>query len=185
MADEKKSRGRPRIYKDDAEKQKAFREKKKERYQKLEDRIEELETLVDKDTSQKLDRNLPWFNWTFQEIKKMSTKELQEAKKELEKALDKRSIHSPLRVIVEAVIGESESSENKLIRNEVIRSAREFDKTLFNSTVLQLVNTELGKRISEIDFDQEIEIAEKRISELEAEIKEKKKQQVSLDKQTK
>ena len=37
---------------------------------------------------------------------------------------------------------------------------------------------ELSKRVSKIDFDREIEIAEQRISELEAEIKEKKKQQI-------
>ena len=180
----KKSRGRPRIYKDDAEKQKAFREKKKEQYQKLEEKIEELETLVDQDIDTRLDKKQPWFDWTFQEITTMSTKKLQETKKELEKTLDKRSIHSPLRVIVKDVLGKAEIQEDSLIRFEVLRSAREFDNTLFNSAVLQLVNIELGKRISEIDFDHEIEVAEQRISALEAEIKEKK-QQVSLAKQRK
>jgi hypothetical protein len=184
MSEKKKSRGRPRIYKDDAEKQKAFREKRKEQFRKLEGKIKELEKKVAKDLDQQLDKNQPWYNWTFQEIKTMRTKQLQEYKKELEKNLGKRSIHSPLRVIVEEVLSETEVLDASLIRYEVLRSAREFDNTLFNSSVLQLVNMELGNRISEIDFDREIEIAEQRISELEAEIKEKKDKQISIAKKT-
>jgi hypothetical protein len=182
---EKKSRGRPRIYKDDAEKQKAFREKKKEQFQQLEERIEDLETILDKELALRLDKKQPWFNWTFQEIKTMNTKELQNTKRELERVLDKRSIHSPLKIIVEEVLEKSKVQEDSLIRNEVLRASREFDNILFNSAVLQLVNLELGERISEIDIDREIEIAEQRISELEAEVQEKKQQQIKLAKQEK
>ncbi|NPD90610.1 MAG: hypothetical protein HGN29_18010 [Asgard group archaeon] len=184
MAEKKKSRGRPRIYKDDAEKQKAFREKKKEEFETLLERFEKLEAITNKDFDKQLDEKQPWFDWTYQDIKKMSTKDLQDFKKELEKALGKRSIHSPLKVIVGKALGEIKTATDSLIRHDVLRSARSFDNALFNATILQLINIELGNRISEFDFDQEIEIAEQRISELEAEIKDKKKQQIKTVKQS-
>lgn len=181
---EKKTRGRPRIYKDDAEKQKAFREKKKVEFETLLERYERLEAIVNKDFDKQLDEKQPWFDWTYKDIKKMSTKDLQDSKKELEKALEKRTIHSPLNVIVEKVLDENDDASDRLIRHNVLHSVRNFDNTLFNATILQLINIELGNRISELDFDQEIELAEQRISELEAEIKEKKKQQIKTVKQS-
>ena len=97
------------------------------------ERFEKLEAIANKDFDKQLDETQPWFDWTYQDIKKMSTKDLQGFKKELEKALDKRSIHSPLKVIIEEVLGKSEILEDSLIRYEVLRSVRDFNNC-FNCT---------------------------------------------------
>lgn len=182
---EKKSRGRPRKYKNDAEKQKAFRERKKKEILKLEKEKEKLESIVTQDIENKLDEEVLWFDWTFQDLKEKSTKVLHDYKNKLEKSLRRTSINSPIKIIVSEILEKSDDFSSSFIRNEVLHSSREFDITLFNVTVLQLINEELSKRMSDIDFDYEIQIAEQRISELEAEIKEKKKQKISVEKQTK
>jgi hypothetical protein len=187
LSKEKKSRGRPRIYKDDAEKQKAFREKKKEQYQQLEKRIKELEATLDKDSDEEIDEELPWFDWTFQDLQQMSINQLQEYKRDIMGKLDRYSLHSPIKVIVDKLLGKLDKLEYNstiLIRKEVLRSAREFNESLFNSTILELINHQLMSRTSEIDIDYEIQVAEQRISELEAEIKEKKKHKVSVAKKS-
>ncbi|NHJ33083.1 MAG: hypothetical protein FK732_09475, partial [Asgard group archaeon] len=159
MSEKKKSRGRPRIYKDDAEKQKAFRERKKEQFKKQEKKIKELEALVRKESDQQIDKKKSWFNWTFQDVKKSRTEQLLDCRRELKEILGEYSIHSPITILVDEVLRKATSSTkylNQIIRNEVINSSRKFDETIFNLTVLQMINSELTQRTSEIDIDYEI-----------------------------
>ena len=185
MANNKQSRGRPRKYKNDAEKQKAFRERKKKEILKLEKEKEKLETIILKDLEQKIDKKSIWFDWTFYDLKRKSTKELQDCKREIERKLRRISMYSPIKIIIEDILNKAGDLESVLIRNEVIHASREFDIALFDVTVLQLINDELEIRMSNFDFDHEIELAEQRISELEEEIKEKKKHKIRISNQSK
>jgi hypothetical protein len=184
LSEEKKSRGRPRKYKDDAEKQKVFREKKKEQFKQLEERINELEAIIEEGTDPEKEKKMPWFSWSFQNLKDLNINELQEYKREIKKILGRQSIHSPVKIIIDKVIKKSqENVADVLIRKEVLKSARAFDESLFHLTILHLINNQIVSLADEIDLDYEIELAEQRISDLEAEIKEKKKQKISVVKQ--
>jgi len=182
VTEKKRPRGRPRKYKDNAEKQKAFRENKKKHIESLEDRIKELEIIFDANIDKKIVKKQAWDNFTFQDIHALSTDQLKNYRVELKKLLGNKTIHSPIRVIIEEVLSEIKSLSDRNIRNEILLSTRNYDNSLFNSTMLHLINLELGTRIDDIDIKKEIEIAEQRIRELEASDSKQEEQEIKIKK---
>lgn len=165
LTEEKKKRGRPRIYKDDAEKHRAFRQKRKEEIKKLEEKVAQLEQSVKSD--------YPWFDWTMTDLAEMSIKDLQDFRKELRKA-SKVSIYSPIKVIIDDFIKNSKSSK-KTLSQDIIENSNRFSEELVHTTIAYLIELELSTRDIDSEYDYEIDLAERRITELEEEIEHKKK----------
>ncbi len=167
MSEEKK-RGRPRIYQDDAEKHRVFRQKKKEEIQKLKEKIAELD-----EESISIQSKYPWFDWTKNDLTKMSVKELQDFRKELRK-VSKVSIYSPIKIIIDDYVKKSKASKHT-ISQDILESSRDFNEELVHTTIAYLIELELSTREIDTAYDYEIDLAEQRITELEEEIEQKKK----------
>ena len=138
----------------------------------LEEKVASLES-DDSDSSEA--PTYPWHSWTFKQLKNKDEETLQTSKTKIIKKLKGHTLLDPLKVIVDELLEKASSKDNKLIRNEIIKSSRIFDEILIDSTFLYLIELELSLRSEDEEFDYEILATEQRIEELEKIVEDMKK----------
>ncbi|MHA1127296.1 MAG: hypothetical protein ACTSO7_12610 [Candidatus Heimdallarchaeota archaeon] len=194
MTDEKKSRGRPRIYPTNAARKKAYRERKKAERQELIERVEKLEKEIgskdEKVSAKKLDD--PILNLSLAKIESMTTNELQDIVEIVNKKFPiKRDLFSPLSIIVNDIIESSDPlgfnskvkiGSNKVIADEVQKNYREFEHSLSYLTILNVVESVIASREHRDTTDYELEILEQKITELEQAVAKKKEEELEIKK---
>ena len=187
MTDEKKSRGRPRVYPTNAARKKAYRERKKAERQELIERVESLEKQV---STKSIDD--PILNLTLAQIESKTTNDLLEIADEINKKFPiKRALFSPLSIIVDDIIESSDPlgfntnvkiENNKVIAEEVQKNHREFALSLSYLTILNVVESVIAQRDHKDTTDYELEILEQKITELEQAVAKKKEDELKIKK---
>ncbi|MHA1353964.1 MAG: hypothetical protein ACTSR1_02165 [Candidatus Heimdallarchaeota archaeon] len=187
MPEEKKSRGRPRIYPTNAARKKAYRERKKAERLELIERVESLEKQV---STKNIDD--PILNLTLAQIESKTTNELHEIVKIIHnKFPEKRDLYSPLSILVEDIIESSDPlgfntkvkiGSNQIIAEKAQENYRTFEPSFSYLVVLHIVESILAIRGDKDTSDYELEILEQKITELEQAVAKKKEEELQIKK---
>ena len=185
MSEEKKKRGRPRVYDTNAARKKAYRERKKAERKELEVEIEKMQKDLDfirKEIEQKDLTDNPFLHLTYKDLRNASLEQLEEYSKDLIAIIGGQySLLSPLQVIVKDIIKQysvkqiedwSVFNPNQKVSIDVSGKILDFYSIVQNLTLL---NLELKNRGQDKKIDIELSEIEKQIFELEEEFAEKRK----------
>ena len=190
MPEEKNKGGRPRKYTTNAERQKAYYERKKKRMRELEEKLAKIEGKPKPESAQKkisrkkIDPTKTSFSWrkiTPGEIALIGEKEL----KRLIASFNEKIAHntslmdSILNLVITAFDIDSTGSLDDLTENDLVELSNEIDTIIHLSqesnqqqTFLYLLEAELESRERSLDRELKLDILE---SETEEFLKEKKK----------
>ncbi len=193
LPEEKKSRGRPRIYPTNAARKKAYRERKKAERQQLIEQVEQLQQQIE--TTEKISTKTiddPILSLTLAKIESKQTNELQEIVKTINKKFpEKRDLYSPLSFIVEDIIESRDPlgfntkvkiGSNKVIVEKVQKNYREFEQSYSYLVILHIIESVLAIRGDKDTTDYELEILEQKITELEQAVAKKKEEELKIKK---
>jgi len=188
MSEEKKKRGRPRVYDTNAARKKAYRERKKAERKELEVEIEKMQKDLDfirKEIEQKDLTDNPFLHLTYKDLRNASLEQLEEYSKDLIAIIGGQySLLSPLQVIVKDIIKQysvkqiedwSVFNPNQKVSIDVSGKILDFYSIVQNLTLLNLIDLELKNRGQDKKIDIELEEIEKQIFKLEEEFAEKRK----------
>ncbi|TET28673.1 MAG: hypothetical protein E3J70_08975 [Candidatus Heimdallarchaeota archaeon] len=188
MSEEKKKRGRPRVYDTNAARKKAYRERKKAERKELEVQIEKMEKdleFIRKEIKQKDLTDNPFLLLTYKDLRNASLEQLDEYSRDLIAIIGGQySLLTPLQVIVKDIINQytvkkiedwSIFNPNQKIAIDVSGKILDFYSIIQNLTLLNLIDLELKNRGQDKKIDIELEEIEKQIFELEEEFAEKRK----------
>ena len=188
MSEEKKKRGRPRVYDTNAARKKAYRERKKAERKELEVQIEKMQKdleFIRKEIKQKDLTDNPFLLLTYKDLRNASLEQLDEYSSDLIAIIGGQySLLTPLQVIVKDIINQytvkkiedwSAFNPNQKIAIDVSGKILDFYSIIQNLTLLNLINLELKNRGQDKKIDIELEKIEKQIFELEKEFAEKRK----------
>jgi len=188
MSEEKKKRGRPRVYDTNAARKKAYRERKKAERKELEVQIEKMQKdleFIRKEIAQKDLTDNPFLLLTYKDLRNASLEQLDEYSSDLIAIIGGQySLLTPLQVIVKDIINQytvkkiedwSAFNPNQKIAIDVSGKILDFYSIIQNLTLLNLINLELKNRGQDKKIDIELEEIEKQIFELEKEFAEKRK----------
>jgi hypothetical protein len=188
MSQEKKKRGRPRVYDTNAARKKAYRERKKAERKELEVEIEKMQKdleFIRKEIEQKDLTENPLLLLTYKDLRNASLEQLREYSNDLIAIIGGQySLLSPLQVLVKDII--NQYSEKKLedwnlfnpdqkVAIDVSGKILDFYSIVQNLTLLNLIDLELKNRGQDKKIDIELEEIEKQIFDLEEEFAEKRK----------
>ncbi|NPE07789.1 MAG: hypothetical protein GNW80_05880 [Asgard group archaeon] len=188
MSEEKKKRGRPRVYNTNAARKKAYRERKKAERKELEVEIEKMQKDLDfirKEIEQKDLTDNPFLHLTYKDLRNASLEQLDEYSKDLIAIIGGQySLLSPLQVIVKDIINQysvkkiedwSAFNPDQKVAIDVSGKILDFYSIIQNLTLLNLIDLELKNRGQDKKIDIELSEIEKQIFELEEEFAEKRK----------
>ena len=188
MSEEKKKRGRPRVYDTNAARKKAYRERKKAERSELEIQITKLQKELDFLRSEMGQKDLlenPFLNLTYKNIMNASLEELEDYSNDIIAFNESRySLLSPIQVIVRDIIDQYQMKKiqdstaynpEQKIAVDVSEKILDFYSIIQNLTLLNLIDLELKHRGQDKKIDFELEEIEKQIFELEEEFAEKRK----------
>jgi len=188
MSEEKKKRGRPRVYDTNAARKKAYRERKKAERSELEIQITKLQKELDFLRSEMGQKDLlenPFLNLTYKNIMNASLEELEDYSNDIIAFNESRySLLSPIQVIVRDIIDQYQMKKiqdstaynpEQKIAVDVSGKILDFYSIIQNLTLLNLIDLELKHRGQDKKIDFELEEIEKQIFELEEEFAEKRK----------
>lgn len=183
MPEEKRSRGRPRIYETNAERKKAYRERKKAERLKLEKKVELLEKQLAEKQSK--DVNLSTINenknLSFKEVRLLEEEELLKLSNKITEEIDNKiSFYDPVKNTIELILG---NIEQKLLQETDKLIIEEFndniDSSLFQKlAILYVLQTEIHLRQEKNILEEELDILEQRIKNLEKQISKKKETEI-------
>jgi hypothetical protein len=192
LPEEKKSRGRPRIYPTNAARKKAYRERKKAERLQLIEQVEQLQKQVDstKVSTKKLDD--PILNLTLEKLENKTTNDLLELVETINKKFPKRrDLNSPLSILVEDII-ESEDplgfnlnikiGNKKVIAENAIENYRKFESSFGYLVILYIAESIIAKREDKDTSEYELEMLEQKITELEQAVAKKKEEELKIKK---
>jgi len=170
MSQDKKPRGRPRIYSTNAARKKAYRDRKKIERIELEKRVQELEKKLGiNETSDSM------LNLTYSDIFESDTAFLTELQLKLKKRLpEKITVFSPLHIILRDLTDNSTQSPSKKILDDIDELLLKNRVSLRDLAILHIIENELEKRDHHSVDEYELQLLEQRIDELEQEVKRKK-----------
>ncbi|NHJ33280.1 MAG: hypothetical protein FK732_10475 [Asgard group archaeon] len=190
MAEEKSKGGRPRKYATNADRQRAYYERKKQRMRELEEKLAKLEKKPVTETAQKkitrktievAKASFPWKKITPGEIALIGEKELKRLITTFSEKINQNSslMESILNLIVTTFDIESTGSIDELSDNDLELLSKEIDTVIHLSqesnqqqTFLYLLEAELTSRERSIERELKLDVLE---SETEEFLKEKKK----------
>ncbi len=188
MSEEKKKRGRPRVYDTNAARKKAYRERKKAERKELEVEIEKMQKDLDfirKEIEQKDLTKNPFLHLTYKDLRNANVEQLEEYSRDLIAIIGGQySLLSPLQVIVKDIIKQysvkqiedwSVFNPNQKVSIDVSGKILDFYSIVQNLTLLNLIDLELKNRGQDKKIDIELSEIEKQIFELEEEFAEKRK----------
>lgn len=188
MSEEKKKRGRPRVYDTNAARKKAYRERKKAERKELEVEIEKMQKDLDfirKEIEQKDLTENPFLHLTYKDLRNANLEQLEEYSRDLIAIIDGQySLLSPLQVIVKDIISQynvkkiedwSAFNPDQKVAIDVSGKILDFYSIIQNLVLLNLIDLELKNRGQDKKIDIELEEIEKQIFELEEEFAEKRK----------
>lgn len=188
LSQEKKKRGRPRVYDTNAARKKAYRERKKAERKELEIKISKLEkelNYIRKEVDQKDLMDNPFLHLTYKDIMGASLEQLDEYSNDLMAIIGGQySLLSPLQVLVKDIFDQyyvkkiqdwSEYNPDQKISIDVSGKLLNFLTILQNLTLLNIIDLELKNRGQDKKVDIELEEIEKQIFELEEEFAKKRK----------
>ncbi|MHA1244439.1 MAG: hypothetical protein ACTSP7_07700 [Candidatus Heimdallarchaeota archaeon] len=178
MPEEKKSRGRPRIYPTNAARKKAYRERKKAERQQLIEQVEQLQQQIE--TTEKVSTKTiddPILNLTLAQIESKTTNDLQELVEAInKKSPEKRDLYSPLSILADDIIESSDPlgfntkvkiGFSKVIAKKAGENYRKFESSFSYLVILHIAESILATREDKDTSDYELEILEQKITELE------------------
>lgn len=190
MSEEKNKGGRPRKHATNADRQRAYYERKKQRMKELEEKLAKLETRSKTKTDQKkITRKIkdvsktsfPWKKITPGEIALIGKKELERLIITFSEKIDQNSslMESILNLIITTFDIDSSRSIDDLTDNDLEQLSNEIDTIIHLSqesnqqqTFLYLLEAELASRERSIEREFKLDVLE---SETEEFLKEKKK----------
>lgn len=188
MSEEKKKRGRPRVYDTNAARKKAYRERKKAERKELEVEIDKLQKdleFIRKEIEQKDLTANPFLHLTYKDLRSASLEQLKEYSSDLIAIIGGQySLLSPLQVIVKDIINQysvkkiedwSAFNPDQKVAIDVSGKILDFYSIVQNLTLLNLIDLELKNRGQDKKIDIELEEIEKQIFDLEEEFAEKRK----------
>jgi hypothetical protein len=170
MSQNKKPRGRPRIYSTNAARKKAYRDRKKAERIALEKRVLDLETQLGK-----LDVSDPIFNLTYSDIFDSDTTSLTKLQFDIKKRLpEKMTVLSPFHVIIKNLTEPNDSPATKKLLDDIDELFLSNRENIRYMSILHIVENELAKRDHHSVDEYELQLLEQRIDELEQEVRRKK-----------
>ncbi|MHA1556549.1 MAG: hypothetical protein ACTSPM_06385 [Candidatus Heimdallarchaeota archaeon] len=196
MSEEKSKGGRPRKHATNADRQRAYYERKKQRMKELEDKLAKLETRPKTTSDQKkiiskikaaAKASFPWKKITPGEIALIGNKELERLIITFSEKIGQNStlMESILNLIITTFDIDSSGSLNELTNNDMEQLSIDIDAIIQLSqesnqqqTFLYLLEAELASRKRSIDREFKLDILE---SETEEFLKEKKKEEKEAD----
>ena len=172
MPEKKKGPGRPRKYETDAERKRAYRERKKARLVELKEKVEDIEkkmaTMIDiekvitpelKAVHEEL--KIPWMKLTPGEIAEMRTNELKKYRDVILRNFGEMGHDYPIPVLDPFInIMDKTTKEKNSYRTLLAQRMQQI-------VLLYLIEAELASRERESNFDEELENLMDRIIELE------------------
>ena len=199
MPEEKRKVGSPRKYDTQAERQKAYHNRKRERVKKLEEQLEKLEkqVLFSSDQSSYLEKisfkEVPKFKWkkiTPSEIALMGTQELELFINEFREHINEFTLNTSLENIIMGIIRKNYLESQDFSKNEIERlnyhiktNITLFESRIQQQTLIYLMEAELENRLrlnnrkSKLDiFESKVEALEKNIQKKKLEVKNKELQ---------
>ena len=179
MPEEKRSRGRPRIYKTNAERKKAYRERKKAERLELEKKVKFLEKQLSAEQGSDIDLIDTKDNYflSFKQIRSLKEEELQElADKIAEEIENKIALFDSVKTALDLILG---NIEQKLLQENEKIIIEEFneniDSSLFQKlALLYVLQTEINLRQEKNLLEDELDVLEQRIKNLEQQVSKKK-----------
>lgn len=186
MTEEKRSRGRPRVYPTNAARKKAYRERKKEERHRLIKQVERLEKQLESKDEKVFTEKItdPILNLTLAKIQSMNSNELQKSIDAINNKLTlKEDIHCPMLVILNDFIESSDQtsqttklkiSSDKIIALEIRKNYQYFECSLSYLIIRHIIESVLAIREHGDTTDYELDILERRITELEETVAKKK-----------
>lgn len=190
MSEEKNKGGRPRKHATNADRQRAYYERKKQRMKELEEKLAKLETRPKTKTTQKkitrkvkdaMKASFPWKKITPGEIALIGEKELKRLITSFSEKIAQNSslMESILNLIITTFDIDSSGSLDDLTNNDLEQLSNEIDNIIHLSqesnqqqTFLYLLEAELASRERSIEREFKLDVLE---SETEEFLKEKKK----------
>ena len=194
LPEEKKSRGRPRIYPTNAARKKAYRERKKAERQQLIEQVEQLQKQIDTTTESVSTKKIgdPILNLTLAQIESKTTNDLQELVESINKKFpEKRDLYSPLSILADDIIESSDPlgfntkvkiGSSKIIAEKAGENYRKFEPSFSYLVILHIAETILATREDKDTSDYELEILEQKITELEQAVAKKKEEELKIKK---
>jgi len=193
LPEEKKSRGRPRIYPTNAARKKAYRERKKAERQQLIEQVEQLQQQIE--TTEKASTKTiddPILNLTLAQIESKTTNDLQELVEAInKKSPEKRDLYSPLSILADDIIESSDPlgfntkvkiGFSKVIAKKAGENYRKFESSFSYLVILHIAESILATREDKDTSDYELEILEQKITELEQAVAKKKEEELQIKK---
>ncbi|MBD3193223.1 MAG: hypothetical protein GF308_21495 [Candidatus Heimdallarchaeota archaeon] len=184
MPEKKETRGRPRKYATNAERQKAYYERKKKRRKELERKVRKLEEAMIKTEEEQFrfidmdfERETLWKRYTPEEIATMTTPEILKNLKELKELVaGSLSLNNPLqRIILGTVIGFSTDSKEGLVNSselpeiDINKGLADFVEVVQQLTQIHFLEAEIASRerkMGKVDKREKLAALEKGIKEL-------------------
>jgi hypothetical protein len=185
MPEKKETRGRPRKYATNAERQKAYYERKKKRRKELERKVRKLEKAMIKKEEEQFrfidmdsERETSWERYTPEEIATMTTPEILKNLKELKELVaGSLLLNNPLqRIILGTVIGFSiDSKEEELVDSselpeiDINKGIADFVEVVQQIIQIHFLEAEIASRerkMGKVDKREKLAALEKGIKEL-------------------
>ena len=182
MPEEKKGPGRPRKYKTDAERKKAYRERKKVVLAELKEKVDKMEKKmenmldIEKMITPELkavheELKIPWMKLTPNEITNMQTEELKKYRKVILRNFGEMAYTGEGRAypipVLDPFINLLNPSTKENYSQRVLLAER-----MQQIVLLYLIEAELASRKRELTIDDELDNLMQRVTELESRIQE-------------
>jgi len=194
LTEKKKSRGRPRVYPTNAARKKAYRERKKEERQELIKQVERLEKQLESKDEKVFTEKVtdPILSLTLAKIESMNSNELQRIIDTINNKLTiSNNVHCPLLVILDDFLESNDLSsrftklkinDDKIIALEIQKNYQYFERSLSYLTIRHIIESEIALREHRDTTDYELDILERRITELEETVAKKKEDALKIKK---
>ncbi len=199
MAEEKNKGGRPRKHATNADRQRAYYERKKQRMKELEEKLAKLETRPKTKSAQKkitrkvkdaTKASFPWKKITPGEIALIGRKELERLIISFSEKIDQNSslMESILNLIITTFDIDSSGSLDELTDNDLEQLSNEIDTIIHLSqesnqqqTFLYLLEAELASRERSVEREFKLDVLESETEEfLKEKIKEEKEDEIKI-----
>jgi len=178
LTDEKRTRGRPRIYETNAERKKAYRDRKRAERLAMEQRLQELEGAKKDQFAQDSILSL-----TYSAIKQLDTDSLLKQFKNLDSSLKSTlTLMSPLEIILGALKEyqvKLDIHSDDLIALDVHDNLLKNEELLYKIVIRNVLEVELLKRENKKNDEYELELLDNQIRQLEKEITQMKEEKVT------
>ncbi|NHJ87663.1 MAG: hypothetical protein FK734_19535 [Asgard group archaeon] len=176
MSKEKNTRGRPRKYETNAERKKAYRDRKKAEHQALKEKVTKLERkLANLDQEQSESVIEPIFKLTYKDIKNMQIDELKEIYTELNRKTQGKNItlFSPFKNILKVLNSAEENvkeASTKNIAEEVSDNLSSIKELAQRLVIINIIEDELSHREVIFANEEDYQLFEQQLLDLENKI---------------